>query len=73
MGTTRYWVQRNADHLAYYALAKYLMTKNGGIYPHLPIITYESDGPPYPGKLASFVTEGSEFYLNSTSDDDITI
>ena len=39
VGTAGYWVQRNADNLAYYALAKYVMTKNGGIYPHLPIVT----------------------------------
>ncbi|KAL8914851.1 MAG: hypothetical protein Q9172_007013, partial [Xanthocarpia lactea] len=27
-GSTGYWVQRNADNLAYYALVKYVMTKN---------------------------------------------
>ncbi|KAJ6073323.1 hypothetical protein N7467_011408 [Penicillium canescens] len=73
LGTTGYWVQRNADNLAYYALAKYVMTKNGGLYPHLPIVTYELAGPPHPGSLASFVTEDSDFYLNTTSSDDITI
>ncbi|OQE02263.1 hypothetical protein PENSOL_c002G03972 [Penicillium solitum] len=73
LGTAGFWVQRNADNLAHYALAKYVMTKNGGIYPHLPIVTYEIDGPPHPGSLASFVREGSDFYLNTTSDDDITI
>lgn len=68
LGTTGYWVQRNADNLAYYALAKYVMTKNGGLYPH-----HELAGPPHPGSLASFVTEDSDFYLNTTSNDDITI
>ncbi|KAL3475107.1 hypothetical protein BJX99DRAFT_259722 [Aspergillus californicus] len=64
-----YYVQRNADNLAYYALAKYVMSKNGNVYPHLPIISYEIDGPPYPGLLAEFVKDGSDFYLNTTDDD----
>ena len=42
------------------------MTKNGNVYPHLPIVTREIDGPPYPGTLAEFVTEGSNFFLNTT-------
>ncbi|KAJ5472724.1 hypothetical protein N7530_006725 [Penicillium desertorum] len=66
-----YYVQRNSDNLAYYALAKYVMSKNGNVYPHLPIVTYKLDGPPYPTRpdsLATFVTEGSDFYLNTTND-----
>lgn len=31
LGSTGYWVQRNADNLAYYALVKYIMTKNGNV------------------------------------------
>lgn len=63
-----YYVQRNSDNLAYYALAKYVMTKNGNVYPHLPIVTREIDGPPYPdpGLVAEFVIEGSNFFLNET-------
>lgn len=71
VGTVGYYVQRNADNLAYYALAKYVISKNNNIYPHLPIVTRENDGPPHPplpGTLAVFVTEGSNFYLNTTED-----
>ncbi|KAH8589906.1 Spherulation-specific family 4-domain-containing protein [Bisporella sp. PMI_857] len=71
VGSVGYYVQRNADNLAYYALAKYVMSKNGNVYPHLPIVTREIDGPPYlpyPGSLAVFVTEGSNFFLNITND-----
>jgi hypothetical protein len=73
-GSVGYYVQRNSDNLAYYALAKYVMSKNGNVYPHLPIVTLKIDGPPYPklpDSLATFVTEGSDFYLNTT--DDLTI
>ncbi|CAI4218928.1 unnamed protein product [Parascedosporium putredinis] len=70
VGTAGYYVQRNADNLAYYALAKYVMTKNDNIYPHLPIVTYELASPPYPtiptSSLAIFITEDSTFYLNTT-------
>ncbi|KAL2803070.1 hypothetical protein BJX63DRAFT_437280 [Aspergillus granulosus] len=71
VGSVGYYVQRNADNLAYYALAKYVMSKNGNIYPHIPVVAYEIDGPPYPGSLAKFVKDGSGFYLN-TSDDDLS-
>jgi hypothetical protein len=71
-GSVGYYVQRNSDNLVYYALAKYVMSKNGNLYPHLPIIISEIDRPPYrpcqPGSLAIFVTEGSNFYLNITDD-----
>ncbi|KAJ0414504.1 Spherulation-specific family 4-domain-containing protein [Aspergillus carlsbadensis] len=66
---TGYHVQRNADNLAYYALAKYVMTKNGNIYPHLPVVTYKLSGPPYPGTLAMFAEEDGNFYMNTTVDD----
>ncbi|KAH7319091.1 hypothetical protein BKA65DRAFT_482611 [Rhexocercosporidium sp. MPI-PUGE-AT-0058] len=69
VGSIGYYVQRNSDNLAMYALAKYVMTKNGNMYPHLPIVTYKPDGPPYPpipGALATFVTEGGDFYWNTT-------
>ena len=71
LGSTGYWVQRNSDNLAYYALAKYVTGKIGNIYPHLPIVTNELSGPPYqapPSTLAEFVTDGSNFYLNTTDD-----
>jgi hypothetical protein len=71
VGSVGYYVQRNADNLAYYALAKYVMTKNGNIYPHIPVVTREIDGPPWaaPGLVAEFAIDGSDFYLNSTTDE----
>lgn len=71
LGTTGYWVQRNSDNLAYYALAKYVTSKIGNIYPHLPIVMNEILGPPYippPSTLAEFITDGSNFFLNTTDD-----
>lgn len=70
-GSTGYYVQRNSDNLAYYALAKYVTGKIGNIYPHLPIVTYELDGPPWPAPpstIAEFITDGSNLYLNTTDD-----
>jgi hypothetical protein len=67
IGTTGYYVQQNADNLAYYALAKYVMSKNYNVYLHLPLVTYKIDGPPYPGTLAIFVSEDSDFYMNTTT------
>lgn len=70
LGTTGYWVQRNSDNLAYYALAKYVTKQIGDIYPHLPIVTHDISGPPYPPlpkTLALFETSGSNFYLNNTN------
>ena len=69
--STGYYVQRNSDNLAYYALAKYVTSKIGNIYPHLPIVKNELDGPPYPplpSTLAEFITDGSNFYMNTTDD-----
>ena len=69
LGSTGYWVQRNSDNLAYYALAKYVTSKIGNIYPHLPLVTNELNGPPYPAPpatLADFVSDGTNFYLNTT-------
>lgn len=72
LGSTGYWVQRNSDNLAYYALAKYVTSKNDNIYPHLPIVINEVDGPPYPpyklDSLAEFINDGSIFFLNTTDD-----
>ena len=68
LGSTGYWVQRNSDNLACYALAKYVTSKIGNIYPHLPIVTQELAGPPYQplsGLLAEFTADGSNFTLNT--------
>ena len=62
-------MQRNSDNLAYYALAIYVTSKIGNIYPHLPLVTNELTGPPYPAPpatLADFVSNGNNFYLNTT-------
>lgn len=63
-----HYVQRNADNLAYYALAKYVTGKNNNVYPHLPVVNWELNGPPYKGLLADFATDDSGFYLNTTDD-----
>ncbi|KAI4259229.1 MAG: hypothetical protein L6R42_004680, partial [Xanthoria sp. 1 TBL-2021] len=41
------------------------------VYPHLPLVTNELDGPPYPpppGTLAEFVAEDNKLYINTTDD-----
>ena len=61
-----------ADNLAYFALAKYVMTKNNNIYPHLPIVTREIDGPPWiapPDTIAEFIINGNSVYLNVSAAD----
>lgn len=61
-----------ADNLAYFALAKYVMTKNNNLYPHLPIVTNEIDGPPWiapPDTIAEFITNGNSAYLNVSAAD----
>ncbi|KAE8150838.1 hypothetical protein BDV25DRAFT_139433 [Aspergillus avenaceus] len=73
VGSVGYYVQRNADNLAYYALAKYVMSKNGDTYPHLPYIWEEElaeppNTKPDPGSLSTFVRKGNNFYLNTTDD-----
>lgn len=72
-GSVGYYVQRNADNLVYYALAMYVMTKNGNSYPYLPMIIHEVDGlpsiPPPSGSLIRFVTRDSQLYLNASTDD----
>lgn len=71
LGSTGYWVQRNSDNLAYYALAKYVTLKNDNIYPHIPVVINEIAGPPYPhhlDTLAEFITDGSNLFLNTTDD-----
>ncbi|KAF6219988.1 hypothetical protein HO133_003813 [Letharia lupina] len=69
---TGYYTQQNADNLAYYALALYVMSKNGNIYPHLPLVTSELNGPPWKdvpiGTVAEFITGGDKTYLNGTAD-----
>lgn len=69
-----WFVQRNADNLAHYALAKYVTSKLDNVYPHLPLVTVVVDGPPERpspaprGTLAEFSKEGGNFFLNTTDD-----
>ena len=67
------YVQKNADNLAYFALAKYIMSKNGNVYPHLPIVTNAIDGPPWKAAaldmIAQFVTDDGQLTLNITDTD----
>lgn len=48
------------------------MSKNGNIYPHLPLVTSELNGPPWKdvpiGTVAEFITGGDKTYLNGTAD-----
>ncbi|KAI9657865.1 MAG: hypothetical protein M1831_004101 [Alyxoria varia] len=72
---TGYYVQRNADNFAFYATAKYIMTRNKNVYPHLPVVKYELSGPPWrevfndASLVASFNKDGA---LNVTNADEIT-
>jgi hypothetical protein len=73
--STGYWVQRNADNLKYYALAKYVMTKNGNVYTHLPLVTARPLGVIRPafsattaGLIAEFFQGDGSFYWNTSSD-----
>ncbi|OQE22274.1 hypothetical protein PENSTE_c010G02871 [Penicillium steckii] len=72
-GSVGYYIQRNADNLAYYALAKYMMSKNGNWYPYLPLAIHEVDGIPYlappSGSQFRSMTEGSQLSLDASIDD----
>ncbi|CAK1364023.1 hypothetical protein CB0940_04010 [Cercospora beticola] len=70
-----YYVQRNADNFAFFALAKYVMSRNGNIYPHMPVIHYELSGPPWKAKkpgnnrVVVFGNDGQGLYLNANATD----
>jgi len=70
-----YYVQRNADNFAFFVLAKYIMSRNGNIYPHLPIILHEIEGPPWrdissnPSYFMSFANDSKTLYLNTSNSD----
>ncbi|KAI9642511.1 hypothetical protein NHQ30_009316 [Ciborinia camelliae] len=72
IGSSGYWVQRNADNLAYYALAKYVTSKIGNVYPHLPIVDKEITGVPHAigplDLIATFTSDpdGGNLALNIT-------
>lgn len=67
-----YYVQRNAENLAFFALAKYIMSRNGNIYPHLPVIHYQLDGPPWKevhttNQVVTFGNNSQGLYLSSNT------
>ncbi|KAL8806443.1 MAG: hypothetical protein Q9182_001358 [Xanthomendoza sp. 2 TL-2023] len=70
-----YYIQRNADNYAWYTFAKYLMTKNGNIYPHLPIVTYTTERPPRDAYGQTGVAEftGSEGSVALHANDSVNV
>ena len=47
LGGTGYWVQRNSDNLAWYALAQYISFINDDLYPSYPLVTYNNFDAPH--------------------------
>ncbi|KAL8684800.1 MAG: hypothetical protein Q9224_006126, partial [Gallowayella concinna] len=70
-----YYIQRNADNYVWYAFAKYLMTKNGNVYPHLPIVTYTTERPPRDAYAQPSVAEftGSEGSVALYANDSVNV
>lgn len=73
-----YYVQRNAENFAFFALAKYVMSKNGNIYPHLPMVHYEIVGPPWKNpsgniQVVVFRNDSRGLYLNTDATDVSTL
>jgi hypothetical protein len=74
---TGYYVQRNADNLMHFALAKYVTKKLGNLYPYLPIVESPEGKPVRPkivnslglDYIAEFYSENGRVYLNSTDSD----
>ncbi|MCJ1371368.1 hypothetical protein MMC20_002583 [Loxospora ochrophaea] len=73
-----YYVMRNSDNLAWFALAKYVQDRIG-VYPHLPIIYNQINGPPYRdiGGLGIFEDNSNPVFNftiagNETTADNIT-
>lgn len=60
IGGTGYWVQRNADNLALYALAQYLTYLNEDLYPSYPLVVYQNARAPHlPSNYRQLVTQFS--------------
>jgi hypothetical protein len=74
---TGYYVQRNADNLTLFALAKYVTKKLGNLYPYLPVVESPEGKPVKPTTVnslgldyvAEFYSENGSVYLNSTDSD----
>lgn len=65
-----YYVSRNADSMAWYATARYVQDKLG-VYPHLPIVSLQADGPPWKDPGSAFYatySDGSNPSFNISSD-----
>lgn len=75
--TSGYYVQRNAENLMLFALAKYVTNKLGGIYPYLPIVEEQSGTPFRPntgstldlGYIANFYSDDNGICLEDTGSD----
>lgn len=74
LGGTGYWVQRNSDNLAWYALAQYLTYINDDLYPSYPLVRYSNANAPHlpPGRrVARFNNVNGRPVLDADSDTDI--
>jgi hypothetical protein len=74
---TGYYVQRNADNLTLFVLAKYVIKKLGNLYPYLPVVESLEGKPVKPrirnslglDYIAEFYSENGSVYMNSTDSD----
>ncbi|KAL0253193.1 hypothetical protein SLS55_010165 [Diplodia seriata] len=66
-----WYVQRNADNLAYFALAQWVRSKNG-YYPYLPVIRNQvlTRNPAVPGGRVAYDTEGGDLVIGVADDDE---
>ena len=74
LGGTGYWVQRNSDNLAWYALAQYLTYINDDLYPSYPLVKYSNSNAPHlPAgrRVARFNNVNGRPVLDANSDTDI--
>lgn len=51
--TTGVWVWQNADNMNDYALAKYVQSQIGNVYPNFPVVTEENIRQPWKGMIVA--------------------
>lgn len=70
LNSAGYYVQRNADNLAMYALASYVQEQLGNIYPAWPIVTDKPFDPPYQGHnvIQYTINDGKVVFTNLGND-----
>lgn len=74
LGGTGYWVQRNSDNLAWYALAQYLTFINDNLYPSYPLVKYSNlDAPHLPAgrRIVRFNNVNGRPVLDADGDGDV--